>query len=120
MWTDGSLKSRGGKSQEENRQEEERRSEKRKGQKKDAGAGARKGSKVAKHFVLPVICNSRKKTGAEPSGPIRDEKLRAVVARSTSRSQKAQSTPCSDHFCNLRCRQRARPSGAKPVSKSRA
>jgi len=80
-------KSRGGKSQrrEEKRREEERRSEKRKKQKEDAAA--RKGRKVAKHCVFPMICGS-----AEPSGQMRDEKLHAVVARSTFRSQNVQNT----------------------------
>ena len=62
-------KSRGGKSQ---RREEERISEKRKSQKKE-GAGARKGRKVAKHGVFPMICGSSgsksrlaKAAGAEP------------------------------------------------------
>ena len=31
------------------------------------------------------------------------EKVHAVVARSTFRSQNVQSTPCSDHFWKLRC-----------------
>ena len=31
------------------------------------------------------------------------EKGHAVVARSTFPSQNVQSTPCSDHFCRLRC-----------------
>ena len=68
---------------------EERRSEKRKSQKKE-DADARKGRKVAKHCVFPMICgsggsNSRlaKAAGAEPAGQMRDEKLHAVVARST-------------------------------------
>ena len=34
--------------------------------------------------------------------------LQAVVARSTCRSQNAQSTPVSDHFWKLRCRKSAR------------
>ena len=42
-----------------------------------------------------------KAAGAEPAGQMRDEKLRAVVARSTFRSQNVQSTPCSDHFWKL-------------------
>ena len=41
----------------EKRREEERRSEKRKSQEKE-DAGARKGSKVAKHCVFPMICGS--------------------------------------------------------------
>ena len=43
-----------------------------------------------------------KAAGAEPSGQMRDEKLHAVVARSTFRSQNAQNTSCSDHFWKLR------------------
>ena len=61
------------------RRAEERRSEKIKGQKKE-GAGARKGRKVAKHCVFPMICGSggskstlAKAAGAEPSGQMRDE-----------------------------------------------
>ena len=69
--------------------EEEWRSEKTKSQKKE-DAGARKVSKVPKHCVFPMVCGSggsksriAKAAGAEPSGQMRDEKLHAVVARST-------------------------------------
>jgi len=41
----------------EERRAEERRSQKRKSQKKE-DAGARKGRKVAKHCVFPMICGS--------------------------------------------------------------
>ena len=41
------------------------------------------------------------------------EKVHAVVARSTFRSQNVQSTPRSDHFWKLRCRKSARRCGAK-------
>ena len=47
------------------------------------------------------------------------EKVHAIVARSTFRSQNAQSTPCSDHFWKLRCRKSARHCGAKHISKSK-
>ena len=64
----------------EKRRVEERRSEKRKSQKKE-DPGARKGRKVAKHCVFPMICGSgglksrlAKAAGAEPSGQMRDEK----------------------------------------------
>ena len=84
-------------------------SQKRKDQKKE-DAGARKGSKVAKHSVFPMICRSggsksrlAKAAGAEPSGQMRDEKLHAVLARSTFGSEKAQNTSGSDHFWKLRC-----------------
>ena len=46
---------------------------------------------------------------------MRDEKLHAVVARSTCPSQNAQSTPGSEHFWTLSCRR----CGAKRISKSK-
>ena len=73
-----------------------------------------------------MICGSggsksrlAKAAGAEPAGQRRDEKLHAVVARSTFRSQNVQSTPWSDHFWKLRCRKSARRCGAKHISKSK-
>ena len=91
IWTDA--KAEVGRVREEKR--EERRSEKRKSQKKE-DAGARKGRKVAKHGVSPMICGSggsksrlAKAAGAEPSGQMRDEKLHAIVAQSTFASEKA-------------------------------
>ena len=109
---------------EEKRREEERRSKRRKSQKKE-DPGARKGRKVAKHCVFPMICDSggsksrlAKAAGAEPAGQMRDEKLHAVVARSTFRSQHVQNTSCSDLFWKLRCRKSARCCGAKHISKS--
>ena len=84
--------------------------------------GARKGRKVAKHSVFPMICGSRgtksrlaKAAGAEPAGQVRDEKLHAVVARSTCRNLNAQNTSVSKHFSKLRCPNRC---GAKHISKS--
>ena len=82
----------------EKRRVEERRAEERSEKKEDAGA--RKGRKVAKRCVFPMICGSggstsrlAKAAGAEPSGQMRDEKLHAVVAQSTFRSQNVQNTP---------------------------
>ena len=53
-------------------------------------AGARKGREVAKHCVFRVFCGSggsksrlAKAAGAEVAGQMRNEKLHAVVARST-------------------------------------
>ena len=105
------MKSRDGKSQrreekrkeekrregeEKRRREEERRSKKRKSQKKE-DPGARKGRRVAKYCVFPMICGSggskrrlAKAAGAEPAGQMRDEKLHVVVARSTFLSQNGQ------------------------------
>ena len=48
----------------------------------------------------------------------REEKLHAVVARSTFPSQNVQNTPGSDHFWKLTCRKIARRCGAKHISKS--
>ena len=47
------------------------------------------------------------------------EKVHAVVARSTFRSQNVQNTPFSGHFWKLRCRKGARRCGAKHISKSK-
>ena len=47
------------------------------------------------------------------------EKVHAVVARSTFRSQNVQSTRGADHFWQLRCRKSARRCGAKHISKSK-
>ena len=89
-------------------------------------ADARKGRKVAKHCVFPMIWGSggsksrlAKAAGAEPAGQMRDEKLHAVVARSTFPSQNVQNTPGSDHFWKLRCWKSARRCGAKHISKSK-
>ena len=104
---------------------EERRSEKRKSQKKE-DAHARKGRKVATDFVFPMICGSggsksrlAKAAGAEPAGQMRDEKLHAVVARSTFPSQNVQNTLAPDHIWKLRCRKSARRCVAKHIWKSK-
>ena len=47
------------------------------------------------------------------------EKVHAVVARSTFRSENAQNTRGSDHFWRFRCRKSARRCGAKRISKSK-
>ena len=60
-----------------------------------------------------------KAAGAEPAGQMRDEKLHALVARSTFASQNVQNTWVSEHFWKLRCRKSARRCGAKHISKSK-
>ena len=69
-----------------------------------------------------MICGSggsksrlAKAAGAEPAGQMRNEKLHAVVAQSTFRSQNVQ----RDHFWKLRCQKSARRCGAKHISKSK-
>ena len=113
------MKSRAGK-----RQREET-GQKRKDQKKE-DADARKGRNIAIHCVFPMICGSggsksrlAKAAGAEASGQMRDEKVHAVVARSTFPSQNVQNTSAPDHFLKLRCRKSARRCGAKHISKSK-
>ena len=74
-------------------------SQKRKDQKKEE-VDARKDRKVAIHCVFfSMICGSggsksrlAKAAGAEPAGQMRDEKVHAVVARSTFPSQNGQNT----------------------------
>ena len=73
-----------------------------------------------------MICGSggsksrlAKAAGAEPAGHRSDEKLHAVVARSTFRSQKCKKLAVSDHFWKLRCQKSARRCGAKHISKSK-
>ena len=73
-----------------------------------------------------MICGSgesksrlAKAAGAELAGQMRDEKLHAVVARSTFPSQNAQNTPGPDHFWKLTCRKSVRRCGAKHISKSK-
>ena len=57
-----------------------------------------------------MICGSggsksrfAKAAGAEPAGQMRDEKLHAVVARSTFPSQNVQNTAGPEPFSKLRC-----------------
>ena len=78
------------------------------------------------HCVFPMICGSgesksrlAKAAGAELAGQMRDEKLHAVVARSTFPSQNVQNTPGPDHFWKLTCRKSVRRCGAKHISKSK-
>ena len=73
-----------------------------------------------------MICGSggpksslAKAAGAEPAGQMRDEKMHAIVARSTFPSQNVQSTSASDRFWKLRCQKSARRCGAKRISKSK-
>ena len=108
-------KGREGKGREEKRRR--KKLKKRKSQKKE-DPGARKGRKVAKHCVFPIICGSGGSksrlaiaAGAEPPGQMRDEKLHAVVARNTLATEKAKDTSHSDHFWKLRCRKSARRGG---------
>jgi len=50
-----------------------------------------------------------KAAGAEPAGQMSDEKLHAVVARSTFPSQNVQNTPASDHFLEVEMSKKCTP-----------
>ena len=117
------MKSRYGKSQ---RREEKKKENQRRDSRKKEDPDARKGRKVAKHCVSPMICGSggsknrrAKAAGAEQSGQMRDKKLHAVVARSTFVSGNAKNTSRSEHFWKLRCRKSAHRCGAKHIWKSK-
>ena len=101
----------------EKRREEKKKPDQRRERKsqKKKDAGARKNRKAANHGVFPMICGSggsksrlAKAAGAEPSDRIKHEKLHAVMARSTFRSQNVQNTSASEHFWKLRCWKSAR------------
>jgi len=118
------MKSRDGKSQ---RREEKKKEDQRREIQKKEDSGARKCRKVAFHCVSPIILGSggsksrlAKAAGAEPFFQMRDEKLDAVVARSTFASEKAKNTSGSEHFLKLRCRKSARRYGAKHISKPKS
>ena len=68
------------------------------------------------HFAVKMYKTLRVRT---TFGSWDVEKVHAVVARSTFRSQNVQNTPFSDHFWKLRCRKSARRCGAKHISKSK-
>ena len=96
------------KRREEQRSEAKKKEERRKKIRKEKESEDRRYSrKVAKHCVVRMISGSggsksrlAKAAGAEPCGQMRDEKLHAVVARSTCPSQNVQNTP-TDHFWKL-------------------
>ena len=88
----------------EKRREEERRSKRESLRRKKIQVRTKIGKSRFTLF-FPVICGSggsksrlAKAAGAEPAGQMRDEKLHAVVVRSTFPSQDVQSTSASEHF----------------------
>ena len=68
------------------------------------------------HFEVKSVKKWRSRT---TFGSCDVEKVHAVVARSTFRSQNVQNTPCTDHFWRFRCRKSVRRCGAKHISKSK-
>ena len=68
------------------------------------------------HFQVKIYKTPQRRT---TFGSCNVEKVHAVVARSTFRSQNVQNTPFSGHFWKLRCLKSARRCGAKHISKSK-
>ena len=121
-----------GRVREEKRREEKRREEQRREEKRSKRESLRRKKiqareKVGKYrntvFFQWLVVPEGRKVGSLKrrvrSQLMRDEKLHAVVARSTFRSQNVQNTPCSDHFRKLWRRKSARRCGAKHISKSK-
>ena len=110
--------------------EEKRREEKKKDDQKRESFRRKKiqvREKVGRSWngVFQMICGTggsksrlAKASGAEPAGQLTDEKVHAVVARSTCPSQNIHNIPCSDTW-KLWCRKSARCCGAKHMSKSK-
>jgi len=112
-------KSRGGKSQTQRREEkkkEDQRRERVRGKKMQVRKKVEKSRSTGSGRSESRLA---KAAGAEPSGEMRDEKLHAVVARSTFRSQNVESTARSEHMWKLRCRKSERSCGAKHISTSK-
>ena len=72
-----------------------------------------------------MICGSggsksrlAKAAGAEPAGQMRDEKLHAVVARSTFPSQNVQNTPGPDHFLEVEMSKKVNAAVARSTFRS--
>ena len=93
------------------RREKSRRERVRRNEKKEDG-DARKGRKVAIHYVFQwFVAPEGRKVGSL--------KRRAGQRRSTFPSQNAQNTPGADYFWHLRCWKSACRCGAKHISKSK-
>jgi len=91
IWTDGKAEV----AESERRREKKREDQRRERVRRKKMQVREKGRKVAIHCVFPMICGSGGSKSrlaeaaiAEQSGQMRDEKVHAVVARSTFRSQK--------------------------------
>ena len=101
------MKSRDGKSQ--RREEKKTEDHKRESLRRKKIQVREKVGKSRNTVFFPMICGSggsksrlAKAAGAEPAGQMRDEKLHAVVARSTFASEKPKNTSHSEHFWKLR------------------
>ena len=93
---------------------------------KQEDADARKGRKVAKHCVFPMICGSGGSKSSSLKRRVRSQLARWAMKNCTQFVREAhfevkmcKNTPGSDHFWKLRCRKSARRCGAKHISKSK-
>ena len=97
------MKSRDGKSQrreEKKKEDQKRESLRRKKIQVREKVGKSRNTVFFQWFVVPEGRKSRlaKAAGAEPAGQMRDEKLHAIVARSTLQIQNEQNTSAPEHF----------------------
>ena len=97
------MKSRGG--AEEQRREEQKREDQRRERVRRKKMQVREKVGKSRNTVFPMVCGSRgsksrlaKAAGAEPAAQMRDEKLHAVVARSTFPSQTCKTTQLRTTF----------------------
>ena len=101
------MKSRDGKSQreEKSRREKIRERVRRKKMQMREKVGKSRNTVFFQRFVAPEgrKVGSLKRAGAEPFGQMREEKLHAVAARNTFRSQNVQNTPCSEVEMSKKC-----------------
>ena len=81
--------------------------------------------KLRNTVFFQMICGSggsksrlAKAASAEPCGQMRDEKVHAVVARSTFRSQKCKKLRGTEHFWTFRCRFARQGQGSVHLVKS--
>ena len=95
----GQMKSRDGK-REKKKEDKKRESLRRKKIQVRGKVGKSRNTVFFQWFVAPEgrKVGSLKRRGAEPAGQMRDEKLHAVVARSTFPSQNVQNTSASERF----------------------
>ena len=113
-------KSRGGKSQgrEKKKKEDQQRRERVRKKKMQAHEKVQKSQNIVS-FQWFVASRLAKAAGAKPSGRMRNEKLHAIVARSTFGSENVKNTSRPEHFWQLTGRKSERRCGAKHIWKSK-
>ena len=107
-----------GRVREEKRREEERRSKKRKSQTKE-DTGARKGRKVAKHCVFPMICGSGGSKSSSLKRRVRSQLARWEMKDCTPLWRETHLQVKKLKTLHIRSRKSVHHCGAKHISKSK-